>query len=876
MSDEAQLRRAFELFHTFADLPQAEQALRIASACQGDAALRELVSQLLAADRATTGPLDRARRELVRAAHAWCPEQRDLSGTELDGYRVLEPVGSGGMGVVYLAERIAVGGRVAVKVLRVPALRDRFLMEQRMHAQLVHPGIPQFHGAGTTPDGAPYFALEFVAGTPLTAYCEQRGSALDERLRLFREVCEAVQYAHQRALIHRDLKPGNILVSDAGAVRLLDFGIAKRLAELDEPAFQTQTAARCFTPAYAAPEQHRGDAVDVSTDVYALGVVLYELLALRHPFDLTGCDQLQIAARVCESDPERLSLAARATKAERVLGPVGRGAWADLNRVVAKAMEKNPEDRYRSVEALIRDLDHFHAGRPLEARPDTWRYRTAKFVSRHRRQMALACAVATLLLGLTAIYVTGITHARDEAAAEAARAARVQSFMRSLMAGHDESVSPKQALLVETVLDRAVAEARGLGHDRALQAEVQNTVGNLYTALGKLDRAAPLLKSALDNDRRVFGWNSAAVARDLLAWSALRMELGKHDEAEHAARQALEVFGRAKPDDYAARAAAAAQLGDVLNEQGRFREAIAQLQQQVIALQAQGADDDTLNPLFSTLANAHYYFGNYAESERLNQLCLALDRAKLGAGHPKLSDTLINLGAIATDQGRFVEAEQRNREALAVFEAWHGPDHPETASARTIWARSLNNLQRYAEAEPALQQAIAAYRRVYPEVHPRIASALNELGLVARLQGKLAEAEKYASDMLRIERALHQDKHHRVGIALANLASVHMEQRRYADAEPMFREALAIYANTLAPDHLNVAVARFKLGRCLKLQTRYAEAVIDTEAAYTLLSKQKTPIRKWLDPAAEDLIALREALGEPERAAAIRSELAAR
>jgi serine/threonine-protein kinase len=876
MADEAQLKRAIELFHALVDLPQTEQAGRVHSACAGDEPLRELVTQLLAADRAATGPLEHVRIELVRAATAWHPLQRDLSGTVLDGYRVLEQVGAGGMGVVYAAERIAVGGRVAIKVLREPALRDRFLMEQRMHAQLVHPGIPQFHGAGTTPDGAPYFVLEFVAGLPLTDYCAKHASALGERLRLFREVCEAVLYAHQRALIHRDLKPGNILVCAAGAVRLLDFGIAKRLAEFDEPAFQTQTAARCFTPAYAAPEQHRGDAVDVSADVYALGVLLYELLALRHPFELAGCDQLEIARRVCETDPERLSLAARASTAEHVLGPVSRGAWADLNRVTAKAMEKRPEARYRSVEALIRDLDHFHAGRPLEARPDTWAYRTTKFVSRHRRRIALASAVATLLLGLTTVYVVGMAHARDEAAAEAARAARVQSFMRSLMAGHEDAVSPKQALQVETVLDRAVAEARGLGHDRALQAEVHSTVGSLYTALGKLDRAAPLLKSALESDRGVFGWNSAAVARDLLAWSALRMQQGKHAEAERAARQALEVGSRAKPNDFGFRAEAASQLGDVYNEQGRFQEAITQLSGLVKQLQERGAKDDDLNSLFGTLANAHYYFGNYAESERLNRLCLELDRRKLGEGHPKLSDTLINLGAIAGDQGHFAEAEQLNREALGVFEAWHGPDHPETASARTIWARSLNNLQRYSEAEPALQQAIATYRRVYPEVHPRIASALNELGLVARLQGKLAEAETHAAGMLRIERALHQDKHHRVGIALANLASVYMEQKRYAEAEPMFREALSIYANTLAKDHLNVAVARFKLGRCLKLQTRYAEAVIETEAAYAMLRTQQTPIRKWLDPTAEDLIALREALGEPERAAAIRAELAAR
>jgi eukaryotic-like serine/threonine-protein kinase len=446
--------------------------------------------------------------------------------------------------------------------------------------------------------------------------------------------------------------------------------------------------------------------------------------------------------------------------------------------------------------------------------------------------------------------------------------------MQSLMSGHGEQAGPQQGLSVETVLDRAVLETRSLGQDPALRAEVHATVGALFTALGKLDRAEPLLRRALELDQHAFGWNSAPVARDLLAWSELRLEQGQHADAEKKARQALEIAAREKPGDQAFRAKALATLGDVLNTSGRFKDTIAVLEPALAELEQRGTDVEVQYPVLGALANAHYYFGSYDVSERLNKRCLERDRQRYGEHHPNIADTLINLGAIATDRGRYADAEQLNRQALAIFEAYHGSGHPQTASALTIWARSLNNLERFPEAEAALQRALTVYRQIYPEQHPRIASTLNELGLAARQQGKLEEAERHAEGMLRIERALHRDRHHRVGIALANLATIFLEQQRFSEAEPMLREALAIYARTLAPDHLNVAVGRHKLGRCLKLQGRYAEAEVETAAGYDLLRKQATPLTKWLVPAGEDLIALHEALGRPERVEALRTELA--
>ncbi len=306
-------------------------------------------------------------------------------------YRVLRLLGEGGMGVVYLVEREDVGGRAALKLLRdawvSPSRRARFLAEQRTLAQLDHPGIAQLHDAGTLPDGTPWFAMEYVEGVPLTEYCRAHGSGLGERLRLFRAVCEAVQHAHRHAVIHRDLKPSNILVKADGAVKLLDFGIAKQLEPTGPATDPTRTGLRLMTPAYAAPEQVEGGRLGVETDVYALGVLLFELLSGRLPFELAGLSPHEAARRVLEQEPPRPSqIADRPVQASRA-------AWADLDVLCLTAMQRVPSRRYPSVEALIRDLDHHLAGEPLDARPDSLAYRVGKLLRRNARAVMVASAV---------------------------------------------------------------------------------------------------------------------------------------------------------------------------------------------------------------------------------------------------------------------------------------------------------------------------------------------------------------------------------------------------------------------------------------------------------------------------------------------------
>src|ERR1700688_250285 len=412
--DTARWHQIQNLFHDAAGLPQGEQRGFLQAACGGDEDLIVEVLAMLDQDARGHSLLDRniadiAEETLANAIPA-C-----LILKEFGPYQILKLLGEGGMGVVYLAERRDLGTQVAVKVLRdawlSPARRERFASEQRTLAQLNHPLIARLYDADTLDDGTPWFVMEYVNGIPLTLYCRKHECSVEQRLQLCRWVCEAVQRAHGHSVIHRDLKPSTILVKNDGSVRLLDFGIAKQLESLDLQVDQTMTGLRMMTPAYASPEQIRGDRVGISTDVYSLGVILYELLTGQLPFDLSGLTPAEAASIIAEHEPGKPSAAVKRTidseASSHTLSlslslSLSKTAWADV--LCLNAMHKDPRRRYQSVEALIRDVDHYLNAEPLDARRDAWQYRIGKFVGRIRRAVALVAALFVIPVGLVAFF----------------------------------------------------------------------------------------------------------------------------------------------------------------------------------------------------------------------------------------------------------------------------------------------------------------------------------------------------------------------------------------------------------------------------------------------------------------------------------------
>lgn len=880
--DSTRWERIQALFHEAVDLPPAEQRTFLESKCGDDSGLIADVLALLDEDARSTPLLDRGVAHLAHQVLEE-PHPRLPAFQELGPYRIKEALGEGGMGVVYLAERADLGSLVAIKILRdawlSPARRERFAAEQRLLAQLNHPSIARLYDADTLPDGTPCFVMEYVDGLPLTEYCRERRCSVEERLQLFRSVCEAVQYAHRHAVIHRDLKPSNILVKRDGAVRLLDFGIAKQLDTPGGPMDQTRTGLRLMTPAYAAPEQVGGDRVGIHTDVYSLGVILYELLAAQLPFDLSNWTPAEAEAIIVQQEPEKPSAVAQRAAARADQGSLppqaSNSSWADLDVLCLTAMHKDIQRRYQSVEALIRDIDHYLRGEPLEARPDSARYRLGKFVRRNRRSVAAVAVVFVVVVGLVVFYTVRLAAARNAALAEAARTQRVQAFMLNLFQGGDETAGPSDNLRVVTLLDRGVQEARSLDSDPEVQAELYQTLGGVYENLGKFDRADSLIRSALDRRKQLHGPDNREVAESLVALGLLRADQAKFDEAERLLRNGLTMSKRNLPPNHPAVARATAALGKVLEDRGAYHRAIPVLQEAVRLQSIPGAPATSdLASSLSELANANFYLGQYAASDSLNRRVLEMDRQLHGDRHPVVADTLINLGQNQFQWGHYAAAERYYRSALEINQSWYGQDHPETADTMTILAQAVSFQGRYDEAVTLLQQSLAILEHTYGPVHPRVAYALNELGLTQLKQGKLGEAEARFRRVLAIYRTVYGEHHYLIGIAYSNLGGVYLARKQYAQAEQLCRQAVAHASESLPPNHLNTGIARIKLGSALLGERRYAEAEAESRAGYEILTKQTGPSVIWLKSARRDLAAEYDALKEPAKAAQFRVELA--
>ena len=548
-------------------------------------------------------------------------------------------------------------------------------------------------------DGTPWFVMEYVEGRRFTDFVRERAHAIDEMLQLFREVCEAVQYAHSREIIHRDLKPSNIMVEKDGTPRLLDFGIARELQSLDEPTEQTRPGLRFLSPDYAAPEWMNDGTVGFITDVYSLGVILYELLTGRLPFD-----RVKSAAETDRSIVDRFAEPPSAASGNAC--GLSKMAWSDLDVLCLKALQTDPKERYQSVEALLRDINHFLKGEPLEARPATLRYRAGKFLRRNRRPVIAASLALAATIGLVMFFTVRLAIARNAALAEAARTQRVLQFMFGLFKGNDDEAGPPEGLRVVTVLDRGVERAEALGHEPEIQAELYRTLGGSYEQLGKYDRANQLLDSALRLDRASPHPNDLSIADDLQGKALLDSDQGNYKEAEALARESMDIVQRHHPSDPVRQAKAIATLGSVLNDSGNYKEASQVLNQAVELLSKRDPSSVELSDTLSLLADAELSLGHYEIADSLSRRALAIDRGIYGEQHPAVSDDLINLGQLQELWGHYSQAEQYDRQALQITKNWYGADHPDTARKSVILAQTLSYEGKVDEAESLLRQAL--------------------------------------------------------------------------------------------------------------------------------------------------------------------------
>jgi serine/threonine-protein kinase len=856
--------QAQSLFHQAIELPEAERPAFLGSACGGDGALMAEVRAMLAADGGAPSLLDGG---LAGIAGEFVG-QADQPAREIGPYRLARLLGEGGMGVVWLAEREDTGAVVAIKLLPnanlSPVRRERFIREIKTLAKLRHPYIARLYDAGTLADGTPWFVMEYVEGERLVDYCRARKLPLGERLALFAKVCEAVQHAHGQEVIHRDLKPSNILVESDGTPRLLDFGIARELQSLDDPGERTQAGLRFHSPHYAAPEWLRDGTVGFFTDVYSLGVCLYELLADKRPFS----DE-EAAHGSASALPEKPSVAAQKNQSggHFLGGAVPKQTWPDLDLLCLKAMRYEPHERYASVEALLRDLNHYLKSEPLEARPDSWRYRAGKFVARNRRPVLVAALSFALVVGLVTFFTIRLAVAKNAALAEAARTERIQQFLLDMLGDADQEAAPGRDLKVETLLDRGAEQAASLNADPETQAKLYLTLGTMYNRLGKYDKAGDLLNLSLNKTLATADPGGARRAKVLTQLGELRGEQGRVKEARGLIQQALDLAakGGLAPESPTIIAAKLA-LGKALAESGSYREAIEELSP-IARIDPPRSDFErhAVRDALAYLAVAEQGSVQYDLAEATGAKVIALDRQLLGSSHPATGEDLANLASAKMLKGEYQQAEPLYREALAINTAWYGPDNPDVVTMTSFLARALTLTGELDEAEKLLQQALQAEERIYGASHERIGFTLNALGSIALKKGDAASAAAYFQRALAVDRPLFGDKSVQVNEIENGLGQAEMQLAHYEQARAIFASCVEVF-QALPPGNPYIGRERVRLGQALLALKRYAEAEKELKDGIQLEQALAVPPTGLIKTAQENLATLHAAWHGADRA----------
>lgn len=836
----ALLERALEVS------PEERRALLAELAARDPARAAEL-EELLRADAAEGSPLDAGAGALLAglgeegAAPAGAAGGRaPLTGRRLGAWRLGELLGQGGMGAVYAARRVEgeFEQEAAVKVLRAsadsPELRARFRRERQLLASLGHPAIARLLDGGVE-DGELWFALERVEGVPITAHARARGLTVSERLTLFLAVCDAVEAAHRRLVVHRDLKPSNILVTAAGEVKLLDFGIAK-LLEGDEGEALTRSEARPLTPRYAAPEQILGAPPTTGMDVYALGVVLYELLTGSLPHDRSTASPVALAReleRETVAPPSR-----RVLTGDEAGRRLARRLTGDLDAILLRALRPEPERRYASVAELTNDLRLHLAGRPVGARGGAWRYRAGSFVRRHRLAvLAATLVVAALVAGLgVAAWQARIARVeRDRARVEAAKATEVARFMTRLFHQADPARARGASLTAREVL---AAGGERVEQDLAGQPEIQATlllaIGSVERDLGLYAEAAPRLERALALRERSFGAGSLEVAEALHELGQLDRYFDRLEEGRARLELALALRETALGPDHLEVARTLSALGVVQRYAGEIEASRASFERALAIADRFGQEDDETGRWWNSLGLVLSDLGAYAEAEPVFHRSLEVLERSAGPGNPLLALPLDNLGMLLRTQERFEEALPLLERARTLVETTWGPDHVQFGTALNSLGVLLGNLDRCAEAVELLARAADVYGRALGSEHRFVAWPLVAEGDCRLALGEpetaLALFERAASIRLAALGAEHAEH----ALALGRIGLAEQALGRTAAAERRFREALAILRRTLDPASPAVAEAIVDLAACLEHRGAAAEAsALYEEAART-------------------------------------------
>ncbi len=751
------LHRLRDIFDAVMDQPPEQRDAFLRQATGDDEALRRDVAALITISDVTDIRLGMPLGGARDAGGDGAP----LVGQRLGAYDVVHLIGMGGMGAVYEAVRAddQYRKRVAIKIVQRGLDSEltlaRFRRERQILASLEHPNIATLLDGGVTPDGRPFLVMEYVEGDAITTWCDARKSSVRERVSLFRQVCGAVQHAHKNLVVHRDLKPGNIFVTSDGTVKLLDFGIAKLLGEeaSDDAMPLTRGGARPFTPEYASPEQIRGGTLTTASDLYSLGVVLFELLAGRRPHLFPSRAAMDIEQVVLTSPVPRPSMVvtdeAAALRGERSGDRLRRRLRGELDLIVLMGLRPEPERRYSSVDALDNDLRRHLDGLPISAQRDWAGYRLRKFV---RRNIAAVTASVLVLVALVGGVITTTAQA-SKARAEQLKSERVSDFLRDLLRSVRPATGGRDVPVSEVLDGAAKRVAIELAGEPSVRAELEMIIGQSYQSLGRYDDAAVHLNEALRLRRRVNGPASAAYIGAINNVAGLLSARGELDRADTMLREALALqrSRSSKPDTLLA--TLLDNLGSVAHSKGqelegeRFHREALGIRRSVL-----GPRDDAIATSLNNMAVARGEQNNWAAAESLHREALGILKANHPPPHPSVADVLNALATALDLEGKNDAAESTYVEAMNMRRQLLGANHPDYAFTVFNYAMFSFDKGHYEKAMELSRQVLSLRDKSIPESHPSIAASLQTLGRCLDKVGDTNGGERALEESLQLRK----------------------------------------------------------------------------------------------------------------------------
>jgi serine/threonine protein kinase len=847
------------LLDDWLDLPSEARPHWLENLDPSDAALLPALRELLAAEEGlSTGSFLQTLPKIAADTNTGAAIPDGLTeGARIGPYRLIRELGRGGMSVVWLAAR-ADGSLQREVALKLPfvspasrALAVRFERERDILAGLVHPNIARLYDAGADPTGQPYLALEFVEGEPINVYCDRLHLSLRSRLAILLDVVRAVQYAHTNLIIHRDLKPSNILVTSTGAVRLLDFGIAKLTSNRSAGATDlTGLGGQPLTPEYASPEQIAGEPVTAASDVYSLGVLLYELATGARPYRLRRNTRGSLEDAILEADVMAPSQAVPSDAAARARGStrkkLSRALRGDLDNIALKALQRQARRRYASAEALAQDLERYLRGEAVLAQPQSTWYRVRKFARRNWVAVASAAAiVSTLSIGL-GVALVQTRHAQTEAAISKALSDFVQDDLLAQASARAQSgpnSRPNPDLRVRDALDRAAARINGRFDSQPLvEASIRETMGRTYRDLGLYREAQVHLERAMTLRRRTLGMAHLDTLHAGNELGVLYTTQANYTAAEPLLTEVLAARLRLQPQDHRDVLGTLNDLAVVETRRGKYAQATAHTEQ-VLEIQRRvlGPEHPDTVVVMHNLAVTYLTQGKFERAEELLGKVADVKRRTLGPEHPSYLGTINNLGIVYRSEGKYAQSESTLKGALDVRLRVLGERHPDTLDSKSSLALLYQAESRYSDAEPILLEVLEARRSVLGEEHSTTLASLNNLAELYRREGKSGQAEQLFTELLAVRRRALGAEHPNTIQALASLGNIKLATRQYPEAESLLRAAVEGYRKGLA-DSWQSYYAQSMLAEALAAQGRTAEAEPLLTAGYAGLQAREHSI----------------------------------